>query len=169
MAGPNVKAVADDPEGAEVFDQVETSWRALPDFVRSRVHLASLPMHDVEENAAIVNALQRHAAVVVQKSLQEGFGLTVTEAMWKGRPVLASAVGGIQDQIEDGVNGFLLADPTDVDAFAALLGRIEADTDNADTVGERAMQTVREKFLGFTSLVRWGRVIVELHEVYGGR
>ena len=65
--------------------------------------------------------------------------------------------------------GFLLADPTDVDAFAALLGRIEADTDNADTVGERAMQTVREKFLGFTSLVRWGRVIVELHEVYGGR
>ena len=62
-------------------------------------------MDDVDENAHLVNALQRHAAVVVQKSLVEGFGLTVTEPMWKARPVVASAVGGIQDQIVDGQSG----------------------------------------------------------------
>src|SRR5205085_1282035 len=81
---------------------------------RRRVHLASLPMGDVEENAAIVNALQRHADVVVQKSLAEGFGLTVAEAMWKQRPVVASQIGGIQDQIVDGESGMLIADPRDL-------------------------------------------------------
>ena len=69
----------------------------------------------------MVNALQRHAAIVVQKSLREGFGLTVAEAMWKGKPVVASAVGGIQDQIEHGVSGWLLPDPTDQGALAAAL------------------------------------------------
>ena len=91
-------------------------WRSLPEPVRSRVHLASVPMDDVDENAMIVNALQRHATMVVQKSLVEGFGLTVTEAMWKARPVIASRVGGIQDQIADGRDGLLVADPLDLDA-----------------------------------------------------
>ena len=63
------------------------------------------------ENAAIVNALQRRADVVVQKSIAEGFGLTVAEAMWKARPVVASRIGGIQDQIVDGESGMLLDDP----------------------------------------------------------
>ena len=66
-------------------------------------------MDDLQENAAIVNALQRRADVVVQKSVAEGFGLTVAEAMWKARPVVASAVGGIQDQIVDGESGVLVA------------------------------------------------------------
>ena len=79
--------------------------------VRERVHLACLPMDDVEENAAIVNAIQRRSTIVVQKSLAEGFGLTVAEAMWKARPMVASRVGGIQDQIVDGVTGILLDDP----------------------------------------------------------
>ena len=79
----------------------------------------ALPMDDVDENAHLVNALQRHASVVVQKSLVEGFGLTVTEAMWKARPVVASAVGGIQDQIVDGRERAAAADPTDLDALAA--------------------------------------------------
>ena len=89
------------------------------------MHLASIPMDDVDENAIIVNALQRHAAVVVQKSLVEGFGLTVTEAMWKGRPVVASRVGGIQDQITDGRDGLLVDDPHDLEEFAerAAAGR----------------------------------------------
>ena len=81
------------------------------------MHLASVRMDDPEENATIVNAVQRHAAVVAQKSLAEGFGLTVTEAMWKARPVVASAVGVIQDQIENGRDGLLIPDPRDLDAF----------------------------------------------------
>src|SRR3954471_14524489 len=108
LAGPDVTAVADDPEGAEVFAEVEAAWRELPPPVRRRVHLALLPMEDADENAVIVNALQRRADVVVQKSLAEGFGLTVSEAMWKARPVVASNVGGIRDQIEDGVTGMLV-------------------------------------------------------------
>ena len=73
-----------------MFEEVEAAWRGLPQRVRRRVHLALLPMDDADENAVIVNALQRRADVVVQKSLAEGFGLTVSEAMWKGRPVVAS-------------------------------------------------------------------------------
>jgi trehalose synthase len=70
-------------------------------------------MDDLQENGAMVNALQRRADVTVQKSLAEGFGLTVAEAMWKARPVLASRVGGIQDQIVHGRSGLLLDDPND--------------------------------------------------------
>ena len=90
LAGPDVTAVADDPEGAEVLAEVEAAWRELPRAARRRVHLALLPMEDPDENAVIVNALQRRADVVVQKSIAEGFGLTVAEAMWKGRPVVAT-------------------------------------------------------------------------------
>ena len=104
LAGPDVTAVADDLEGAEVLAEAEAAWRDLPRAARRRVHLALLPMEDPDENAVIVNALQRRADVVVQKRITEGFGLTVAEAMWKGRPVVA-AVGGIQDQIEDGQHG----------------------------------------------------------------
>ena len=75
------------------------------------MHIASLPENDVDENAAIVNALQRHATIVAQKSIEEGFGLTVTEAMWKNRPMIASAVGGIREQVSDQVTGVLLGDP----------------------------------------------------------
>jgi len=155
LAGPNVKAISDDPEGAAVFDEVLAHWRALPPSQRDRVHLASLPTQDVEENAAIVNALQRHATVVVQKSLHEGFGLTVTEAMWKARPVLASAVGGIQDQIEDGVNGVLLKDPRDLGAFAASLGALLDDPERALLLGKNARERVLDRFLDLRHLVLW--------------
>ena len=147
LAGPNVNAVADDPEGAEVLDEAEAAWRELPAARRSRVHLSCLPMADIEENAAIVNALQRHATIVVQKSLQEGFGLTVAEAMWKSRPVVASAVGGIQDQIEDGVTGVLLEDPTDLDTFGRLVRELLDDPERARQIGARAREYVRSHFL----------------------
>ena len=111
LAGPDVSGVSDDPEGAQVLADCRAQWRRLPETVRRRVHLASLPMDDSDENATIVNALQRHAAVVVQKSLAEGFGLTVTEPMWKGRPVVASRVGGIQDQITHEKDGLLVTTP----------------------------------------------------------
>jgi trehalose synthase len=147
LAGPNVYGVADDPEGAIVFNEVEEAWRALPAAKRARVHLASLPMADIDENAAIVNAIQRHASVVVQKSIQEGFGLTVAEGMWKSRPVVASAVGGIKDQIEDGRSGVLIADPHDLRAYGeAALGLLR-DPERASAIGARARERVRKHFL----------------------
>ena len=108
LAGPEVAGVSDDPEGAAVLAECRDGWRRLGPAERRRVHLVCLPMDDVDENAHLVNALQRRATIVVQKSLVEGFGLTVTEAMWKGRPVVASGVGGITDQITDMVDGILL-------------------------------------------------------------
>jgi trehalose synthase len=147
LAGPTVHSVADDPEGAEVLDETVVEWRQLPHMSRSRIHLACLPMVDVLENAAIVNALQRHAAVVAQKSLQEGFGLTVAEAMWKSRAVVASAVGGIRDQIEDGRTGFLLPDPNDLEAFGQTVMRLLVDRELSDWIGTAAHEHVRKHFL----------------------
>jgi trehalose synthase len=162
LAGPNVKAIADDPEGAEVLDEVEAAWRGLPHSDRNRIHLACLPMADVGENAAIVNALQRHAAVVVQKSLHEGFGLTVTEAMWKARPVVATAVGGIQDQIADGVHGLLLPDATDLTAFSTAVRRLLEDKDYAAQLGENARKRVTEEYLGLHHVVHYANILNRL-------
>jgi trehalose synthase len=120
-AGPDVEAVADDPEGLAVLREAVALRAGLPEEARRRIHFASLPMEDDEENAIIVNALQRHARVVVQKSIAEGFGLTVAEAMWKARPVVASRVGGIQEQIVDGDTGVLLDDPSDLAAYGAAV------------------------------------------------
>ena len=161
LAGPNVHAVVDAPEGAAVFREVELAWHHLPHAVRNRVHLASLPMRDIDENAAIVNALQRHSTIIVQKSLHEGFGLTVTEAMWKGRPVIASAVGGIQDQIEDGVHGLLLRQPQDLDAFAAALERLLDDPELARNMGAAARERARVQFLGIRSLLQFADLLLE--------
>lgn len=155
LAGPDTQAVADDPEGAVVLDESRAAWRALAPAVRARVHLVSLPMADSEENAAIVNALQRHARVVCQKSIAEGFGLTVAEAMWKSRPVVASGVGGIQDQIEDGVSGILIGDPRDLDAFGKALARLLGDRELAQEMGRQARRRVRDGFLGPRHLIEY--------------
>ncbi|MFP5346041.1 MAG: glycosyltransferase [Actinomycetes bacterium] len=162
LAGPEVSGVSDDPEGAEVLAECVRQWRALPDDAKSRVHLACLPMDDVDENAVMVNALQRHAYVVVQKSLVEGFGLTVTEAMWKGRPVVASAVGGIEDQIEDGRDGLLIHDPRDLDELAAALSRVLGDEELADRLGTQAKERVQNEFLGDRHLVQYVRLFESL-------
>jgi trehalose synthase len=147
LAGPNVSGVADDPEGAEVLDEVVEAWRALPHAQRARVHLCCLPMADVDENAAIVNALQRHSTIVAQKSIQEGFGLTVAEAMWKSTPVVASAVGGIKDQIVDGETGLFLKDPRDLREFGGIVRELLADPQRRERVGRNAREHVRNHFL----------------------
>ena len=147
LAGPDVTAVADDPEGGEVFEEVEAAWSQLPRRIRRRVHLALLPMADPDENAVIVNALQRRADVVAQKSLAEGFGLTVAEAMWKGRPVVASAIGGIREQIEDGRTG-LLVEPEDLRTFGERVCELLRDPHRAERMGEAARTRVRDLFLG---------------------
>jgi len=162
LAGPNVHAVADDPEAPAVFEEVLSEWRQLPQVVRDRVHLANIPTDDVDENAAIVNALQRHAAVVVQKSLLEGFGLTVTEAMWKGRPVIASAVGGIVEQIDDGKEGCLLDDPADIDRFAEILEKLLREPQLRDELGHAARERVREQFLGIRHLLDYAELFEKL-------
>jgi trehalose synthase len=158
-AAPDVESVADDPEGLRMLRESIAARAELPEEHRRRVHLASLPMEDLDENAFIVNALQRHARVVVQKSLAEGFGLTVSEAMWKARPVVASRVGGIQDQIVDGDSGVLLGDPRDLAAFGAAVTALLDDAPRAERVGRRARERVRDRFLNARTLLDYVGVI----------
>jgi trehalose synthase len=159
LAGPSTASVADDPEGAGTLKAVQEAWEALPEELKRRVHLVSLPMDDVEENAAVINALQRHSTIVVQKSLAEGFGLTVAEAMWKRRPVIASRVGGIQDQIVDGESGVLISDPSNLEDFGAAVVALLADSERAETLGCAAQARVRRNFLGPHHLGRYFELI----------
>ncbi|MEO8966848.1 MAG: glycosyltransferase [Solirubrobacteraceae bacterium] len=161
-AGPAVESVTDDPEGGQVLSQAIAEYETMPEEIAERVHLVALPMDDVQENAAIVNALQRRADVVVQKSLAEGFGLTVAEAMWKARPVVASRIGGIQDQIVHGKTGILLDDPLDLAAYGAAVRSLLEDPARAETIGREAKESVRHGFLGTRSLTQ----AIELYEWY---
>ena len=148
-----------------MFEEVEAAWSELPRRIRRRVHLALLPMTDPDENAVIVNALQRRADVVAQKSLAEGFGLTVAEAMWKGRPVVASHVGGIREQVEDGVTGFLV-DPRDLQAFGDRVSDLLEDPHGAERMGAAAQTRVRDLYLGPRHL---GQYVELLERVLKGR
>lgn len=121
----------DDPEGQEVFESL-CDCKDQGIFVLSR------------QDTALVNALQTRAAVVLQKSIREGFGLSVTEAMWKGTPVIGGNVGGIRHQIEDGVNGFLV---NSVEHAAQRMVQLLKDPDLRHRMGEQARKTVRDRFL----------------------
>jgi trehalose synthase len=161
-AGPAVEDVSDDPEGKEVLEEAKALRDGLGEDARRNIHLVCLPLDDAEENAVIDNALQRAADVVVQKSLAEGFGLTVAEAMWKARPVVATAVGGIQDQVIDGETGVLLEDPEDLDAYGAAVRGLLEDLERAKRMGEAAKARVRDEFLGARSLLDYLNLVSKL-------
>lgn len=162
LVGPESSGVDDDPEGAAVYAELEEEWRTLTGPFRSRIHLVGLPMDDLDENGYMVNAIQRRADVIVQKSLAEGFGLTVSEGMWKSRPVVASRLGGIQDQIEDGQTGILIDDATDLPAFAEALDRVLADRDQARRIGEAARRSVMSGALSVQRLVSHFELLEDL-------
>ncbi|MDV2482726.1 glycosyltransferase [Methanoculleus sp. Wushi-C6] len=128
----------DDPEGWEIYRRVEE--KARPYIETGDVILITAEDH------LLVNALQRVSCVILQKSLREGFGLTVTEGLWKGRPVIASRVGGIPLQIEDGETGFLL-DPTDTDGFAWRIRQVLENPELGERLGRAGKEHVRKHFL----------------------
>ena len=121
----------DDPEGEEVF-------RSLLDSREERIIILTV------QDGALVNALQRRAAVVIQKSIREGFGLTVTEAMWKGAAVIGGNVGGIRYQIKNGVNGFLVSSSEEA---AARIVQLLKDRTLREQFGQRAKEKIRQRFL----------------------
>jgi trehalose synthase len=161
LVGPAVKDVSDDPEGAAVYGECLLQWRDLSPAARRQILLVTLPLDDIDENAAMVNALQRHATVIAQKSLAEGFGLTVSEGMWKGRPVIGSAVGGIIDQIPAGT-GILLPDPADLTAFGSAARLLLGDQDRAARMGQAAHAHIREQYVGDVHLLRYAELLGSL-------
>lgn len=159
LAGPDPDSVADDPEGREVLDELRTAYLDCDAEIRSDIALLALPMHDPAVNALIVNALQRVSTVAVQNSLREGFGLTITEAMWKGVPVLSNSMAcGPRQQIRDNVDGRLIGDPEDIDAIADALHAM-LSTDQLDEWGRNAQQHVHEHFLIYSQLRHWVRLL----------
>jgi len=129
----------DDPEGDVILETIHSS-------VDEQVIVLKV------DDPVLVNALQRHAAVVLQKSIREGFGLTVTEAMWKGAVVIGGNVGGIRGQIKDGENGFLVGS---IDQAADRIVQVLRDPALRDRLGSRARESVRERFLMSRLLEDW--------------
>lgn len=140
----------DDPEGEEVYDSLIKNRE-------ERIMIIS------NQDSALVNALQRKAAVVLQKSIREGFGLTVAEAMWKGTPVIGGNVGGIRYQIEDGVNGYLVSS---VDEAAERLVRLLKNKQLCEDMGKRARETVKNKFLMIRLLEQYLDLFGSFETVY---
>jgi len=140
----------DDPEGAEVYE-------SLLECREERIIILS------HQDTALVNALQRKAAVVLQKSIREGFGLTVAEAMWKRTPVIGGNVGGIRYQIKNGVNGFLVSS---VEEAAKRMVQLVKDKKLRKRLGERAKETVRRKFLLTRYLEQYLDLFTSFETVY---
>ena len=141
----------DDPEGFKVWEDTEAARAGDRD-----IYLLS-NLHQV--GAVQINAFQRIASVMVQKSLREGFGLTVSEALWKGRPVVGGRAGGITLQIREGFDGFLV---DSVDECAARIIDLLADPVGADAMGSQGREHVRKNFLSTRELEDWLRLFGEL-------
>jgi trehalose synthase len=130
---------ADDPESLEVVNSVAAHAGGDPD-----IHLYHDPAGIPASIDGVVNAFQVASSVLMQKSTREGFGLTVTEAMWKGKPMIGGNAGGIRIQIEDGVSGYLVSSPAEcADRIVALL----TDNSLAEGIGSAAHESVMQRFL----------------------
>jgi trehalose synthase len=163
LAGPEPSAIKDDPEAVDVLEELRATYRGLHPAIQDEIALLLLPMHSLEENALMVNALQRASTIVVQNSLREGFGLTIAEAMWKRVPVLTnSRACGPRQQVRDGLDGRLIADPENRAELKLALDQMLADPDRLERWGQSAQRRVHDQFLVLTQLRAWGRLLLTL-------
>lgn len=159
LAGPDPESIQDDPEATEVFEELKAEYEGLEPAIQDDIAIVALPMESLRENALMVNALQRASSIVVQNSLREGFGLTITEAMWKHVPILSnSRACGPRQQVRDRLDGRLVADPEDVDALADAVADMLADPSARDGWGRSAQRRVHQEFLVFSQLREWFRL-----------
>jgi len=161
LAGPDPASIQDDPEGQEVLDELRQVYVDLDSDIQKDVAILALPMKSRKFNALMVNALQRCATVIVQNSLREGFGLTATEAMFKGVAVLGTQACGLRQQIRDHVDGRLLQNAEDPDEVAGVLDKMLADPSFRHAWGDSARRRVLHEFLIFTQVRNWLRVMVD--------
>jgi trehalose synthase len=162
LAGPDPAAIADDPGGAAVLDGIRSAAARLPDDLRDRIHLVCTRGDDLEGTAFLINALQRRADIVTQKSIKEGFGLTITEAMLKARPVVAPDVGAISEQVIDGRTGLLVADPLDLEAFGRAVRRLLDEPGLREQLAAGAVEHCRRRFLMDRQLAQYARFYADL-------
>ncbi len=162
LAGPDPAFVADDPEGKATLEELIAAYQDLPAEVQTDVALLLLPMNSRKENALIVNALQRSSTIVAQNSLQEGFGLTVSEAMWKGIPVMGSQAAGIRQQLRDNIEGRLTPDANEPDAVAQTLHEMLIDTEARSRWGFSAQRRAIDHFLVFSQVNKYFEMLCSL-------
>jgi trehalose synthase len=163
LAGPNPDAVQDDPEAVEVLAELRSAYLRLSAAAQADIAVLSVPLHVPDQSALIINALQRASTIVVQNSLREGFGLTITEAMWKGVPVLSnSRACGPRQQIRDGIDGMLVRDPENELELEQALAAMLADPVRLATWGRAAQRRVYDDFLVFRQLREWGRLFLTI-------
>jgi trehalose synthase len=167
MVGPDPAAVQDDPEGLGVLNELRDFCTSLPAHEKDSIILLTLPMVSREQNHLMVNVLQRCSTLVVQNSLQEGFGLTATEAMWKGLPVLGTASCGLRRQIRDHVDGLLTRDPQDPREIAENLDQMLTSRAKRERWGRNARRRVHDQFLVFAQVRQWLHRLVEIAEMPG--
>ena len=159
LAGPDPASVADDPEGREVLAEIADAYARLDPALQEAIVILSLPMGSQKYNALTVNALQRCSDVLVQNSLSEGFGLTVTEAMWKQVAVMGTRAAGLRQQIRPGLDGCLVENPEDPAEIARTLDDLLRDQPKREALARSAQQRVHDEFLLFTQVRHWLEVI----------
>jgi trehalose synthase len=163
LAGPDPVSISDDPEGLEVIEELRSAYVDLDDEFKHDIGIIALPMQNPDENALMVNAIQRSSTVVVQNSLREGFGLTVTEAMWKRIPVLSNtrAVGPRQ-QITHACDGWLIDDPEDPGQIADALDYLLNEARERAALARTAQRRAHDRFMIFSQLRDWLGLLEEL-------
>ncbi|MFC0804523.1 glycosyltransferase [Ensifer sp. P24N7] len=155
IAGPDPSGVADDPEGREYFEKCVVLCSNLPKEVRRRVYLTCISMEHSEANAEIVGRLQQNAHGVFQLSREEGFGLTVTEALFRGRPVIVSSAFGLKRQVVNGLNGVVLDEP-DIEVKAAeMMHRLVADDRDFEEMARRARERCLRSSTQISQIPKW--------------
>ncbi|WP_437371077.1 glycosyltransferase [Maribacter litoralis] len=162
LGGPDPKFVSDDPEGKEVLNELIAQYRSIDPDLQEDIAILLLPLDNPKENALIVNALQRFSNIIVQNSIQEGFGLTATEAMWKQRPVLVSGAAGLRFQVQHDINGKINEDPTDIPLLAAMLKTMLNNPKERDKWGFNGQVRVIDNFTLFSQINAWLSVLAQL-------
>jgi trehalose synthase len=160
LAGPEAEAIQDDPEARDVLEELRGVYVSLHPAIQDDIAIVTLPLRSQQQNALLVNALQRASTIVVQNSLREGFGLTIAEAMWKRVPVLSnSRAVGPRNQIRDRLDGRLIADPSNLAELEHAINEMLALPEARQEWGRNAQRRVHELFLITSQLRNWGTLL----------
>ncbi|WP_435623117.1 glycosyltransferase [Flagellimonas sp.] len=162
MGGPDPAFVSDDPEGKAVLEELTEAYQKLDRDMQNDIAILLLPLDNPKENALIVNALQRASSIIVQNSIQEGFGLTATEGMWKRKPLLVSAAAGLKFQVEHQKTGLINEDPTDIESLSKALAYMLNHPKERDKWGFNGQSRVIQHFTLFSQLIAWLQVFAKV-------
>lgn len=159
LGGPDPAFVSDDPEGKEVLKELTAMYKDVDPGLQNDIAILLLPLDNPKENALIVNALQRTSTIIVQNSIQEGFGLTATEAMWKRKPVLVSNAAGLKYQVIHDKTGQINPDPKDIASLSKTLAYMLNHPKERDKWGFNGQLRVIQNFTLFSQLISWLEVL----------